>query len=194
MLPTPIAPASLDSVRPLLGPVWLLEGEDHQLYEQLLTEIAAAIAPRDIIDWLMVQDIASLTWEIQRSRRHRQSLARRNKQSALETLLISLLATEKGYPDVAMASALALSWANGVKASLQKVDALLRKAGMTMADVDSQTLSDYAKDFERIDAQAQRFEERRSKLLRLIERRRAGAAAAIRRAGQKVIEAEFHEA
>ena len=57
---------TFESVRPLLGPRWTIEGEDSERYEKILKEVGAAAQPIDFIDWLLVKDIVDLTWEIQR--------------------------------------------------------------------------------------------------------------------------------
>ncbi len=51
-------------MRALLGPSWLIEGEDPKLYEELLGRVGAAVQPTDIIDWLLLKDVVALTWEI----------------------------------------------------------------------------------------------------------------------------------
>ena len=57
----PIVP---EEVRALLGPSWIIEGEDPELYEELLAGVGAAVQPKDFIDWLLLKDIVALTWEI----------------------------------------------------------------------------------------------------------------------------------
>jgi hypothetical protein len=54
----PVVPAH---VRALLGPSWLIEGEDAALYEDLLAQVGAAVQPMDMIDWLLVKDVVALT-------------------------------------------------------------------------------------------------------------------------------------
>jgi hypothetical protein len=67
---------SLEDVRELLGPAWIIEGEDLERYEQLLARVADAVGPADFIDWLLVKDVVAHTWEIQRSRQHRETVIR----------------------------------------------------------------------------------------------------------------------
>ena len=55
-----------ESVRALLGPSWMIEGEDPERYEELLAQVGAAMQPKDIIDWLLVKDVVELTWQIHR--------------------------------------------------------------------------------------------------------------------------------
>jgi len=53
----------------LLGTPRLLKGEDHKQYQGLLSEIARAVKPTDIMEWLWVRDIVDLTWDTLRYRR-----------------------------------------------------------------------------------------------------------------------------
>ena len=59
-----------------MGPAWIIEGEHPERYEQLLKRVAEAVGPADFVDWLLVKDVVALTWEIQRSRRHRETVIR----------------------------------------------------------------------------------------------------------------------
>ena len=51
---------TLASVRKLLGPSWIIEGEDPERYEKVLAEVGVAAQPIDFIDWLLVKDIVDL--------------------------------------------------------------------------------------------------------------------------------------
>ena len=73
---------TFESVRPLLGLRWTIEGEDSERYEKILKEVGVAAQPIDIIDWLLVNDAADLTWEIQRGRRKRDYLMRTERAGA----------------------------------------------------------------------------------------------------------------
>ena len=74
-------------VRALLGPSWLIEGENPKLYEELLGRVGAAVQPTDIIDWLLLKGVVALTWEIQRSRRQRETVVRMGRLKAMEQIL-----------------------------------------------------------------------------------------------------------
>jgi hypothetical protein len=91
-LPSPLAAVTheapqLADVRELLGTAWIIEGEDPERYEQLLARVAEAIGPIDFIDWLLVKDVVAHTWEIQRSRRHRETVIRMGRLKALQEIL-----------------------------------------------------------------------------------------------------------
>jgi hypothetical protein len=49
---------SLEDVRELLGPAWIIEGEDPERYEQLLARVADAVGPADFIDWLLSRTLS----------------------------------------------------------------------------------------------------------------------------------------
>ena len=70
---------TLAEVRPVLGPAWIIKGEDSETYERLLGEVGKAIGPRDLVDWQLINDVVALTWEIQRSRRLSASLLRSSR-------------------------------------------------------------------------------------------------------------------
>ncbi len=82
---------TLAAVRPLLGPSWIIEGEDPERYEKVLAEVGAAAQPIDFVDWLLVKDIVDLTWEIQRTHLQRERLMRTGRLSSLQTVIFSIL-------------------------------------------------------------------------------------------------------
>jgi hypothetical protein len=178
---------SFGRVRPLLGPSWIINGEDPELYERLLTEAAKAIGPRDIIDWLLVKDVVAHTWEIQRGRRNRESLMRLRKRHVLQNMLVTVMPSDSELDGPFLAE----RWSQGVKTAVDMVKYFFEEAGLSMADLDAQVLSNHAAEFERIEAQTGRCEDRRDKLLLQIERRRSGSAQAVLKASENVIDAEF---
>lgn len=203
--PTAASPAAAnptyavpDSVRPLLGPSWLIEGEDPKLYEELLGRVGAAVQPADIIDWLLLKDIVALTWEIQRSHRHRATVVRMGRLKAMRQVLDRAMPREEGVlgamgreGDV---GGLLTKWLTGDAAATKRALAMLAKAGFTLNDVAAQTLTVKADELDRIDQQVQRYEVRRDAILRQIERRREGFAQRVRRASEEAVDAEFVEA
>ena len=58
---------------------------------------------------------------------------------------------------------LARRWSEGDEIAVKMVETVFGKAGISMADVAAQALSDHADEFEPIDAQAGRCEDRRDK-------------------------------
>ncbi len=186
-----------EQVRALLGPSWLIEGEDPKLYDELLGRVGAAVQPTDIIDWLLLKDIVAITWEIQRSRRQRETVVRMGRLKAIEQILDQTIPAAEGSGRVTRSqeiNCLASEWLNGDPTGTKRVLALLKGAGFTVGDVAAYALTVQAKELGRIDDQVQRHEARRDAMLQQIERRRDGFAMRVRRASEEAVDAEFVEA
>jgi hypothetical protein len=182
---------TLASVRPLLGPSWIIEGEDPDRYEKVLAEVGAAAQPIDAIDWVLVKDIVDLTWEIQRARLQRERLVRTERLSSLKAVLFPVL--YPGYdprltPNDPKLCRIVAKWARGDSEGMKRVDELLAQAGLSMADVDLQSLSEMPGEFDRLDERDERFAGRRDEILRQIERRRSGWAKLVQHASEEIIE------
>ena len=90
-------------------------------------------------------------------------------------------------------SRIAAKWARGDIKGIKRVEELLSQAGLSMADVDLQSLTEKSGEFDRLDERDERLAGRRDEILRQIERRRSGWAKLVRRASEEVVEGEFHE-
>jgi hypothetical protein len=71
----------------LFGPPLLIEGENAATYDELLAHMLAAVKPVDVIDEMLIVDVASLEWEILRWRRLKTCLIRARGLAPLETFL-----------------------------------------------------------------------------------------------------------
>jgi len=189
---SPVVPAH---IRPLLGPSWLIEGEDPQIYEELLARVGAAVDPLDVIDWLLVKDVVALTWQIQRTRRHCDALMRGARRASMIKLLqVACSRLNSWDPKLEKEiEALVSDWLAGDKEAAEGIESMLAQSGLSIADVAPQTLTLIAEELDRIDQQTQRHEERRDKILQQIERRRLGWAKLVRQASEEVVDAEFTE-
>jgi hypothetical protein len=186
---THASPRSLADVRELLGPSWIIEGEDPERYEHLLVQVAEAVGPIDFIDWLLVKDVVAHTWEIQRSRRHRETVIRMGRLKALRQILSQAMPADTPTE----ISELADIWLSGNSQALKRVAKTLGRSGFSVTDIDAHAMTVMAPELERIDLQVERYESRRDSLLRQIERRRGGWALRVRRVTEDVVEAEFKE-
>ena len=168
-----------------MGPAWIIEGEHPGRYEQLLARVAEEIDPRDIIDWILLNDLVALTWEIQRSRRHRKTVIKMGRAKALEQILDQI--RPPGLLD--NNKTLASQYQNAETKAIK----MFNQSQFSPEDIDAHAITVMAVELERIDLQAERHESRRESLLRQIERRREGWGKRVQRASEDFIEAEFSE-
>jgi hypothetical protein len=192
------APAAVPvEIRQLLGPGWILEGEDSDVFEKLLATVGHAVRPIDIIDWFYVMDVVELTWQIQRSRRYRESLMRSARHSAMAKLLDKLLpsasAPALSFSRNTPSKRLATEWLSGDKNAIERVGQLFAQAGYLISDVAARALSDNSAELERIDNQNVRHERRRDSLLLRIESRRTGWAKLVKIVSNEIVEGHFSE-
>jgi hypothetical protein len=179
-------------VRALLGTSWILKGEDPQLYEELLAQVGEAVGARDIVDWLLVSDYVALTWDLQRSRRIRDSLMRDACSSVVFDILWS--AMPKGTPDKEgdIVELYGL-WRKGGEAGYQRVAEKLAEQGITEADLSARAYANIAERLDEIDRQNERRENRQRALLQEIERRHRGWGQQVKRATEEIMDADFSD-
>ena len=179
-----------------MGPAWIIEGEDPERYEQLIGRVADAIGPADFIDWLLVKDVVAHTWEIQRSRKHRETVIRMGRLTALKQILDQAMPDAGGLLSIGRngdITELAIKWLHGESEAAKRVAETLQASGFSLADIAAHGITVMAVELERIDLQVERHESRRDSLLRQMERRREGWGKRVQRASEDVIEAEFSE-
>src|SRR4051812_21675454 len=65
------SPKNLADLRDLLGPPPLWPGEDEVAYRQLAQRIRDYVAPKDVIDEILIADYTELSWEVWRRRQRK---------------------------------------------------------------------------------------------------------------------------
>jgi hypothetical protein len=152
----------------------------------------AAVGPIDIVGWLLLKDVVALTWEIQRSRRRRDSVIRIGRSKAMAALhevampLGGALEDHRREEDHLQ---LATQWLNGDAKATKRIESALAATGFSFDDVTAQSLTVQSAELSRIDQSVERHEARRDGLLQQIERRRAGWSARIQRASEDIVDA-----
>ena len=169
-----------------LGAPVLLEGEDEAAYAQLLSKVAAAVSPNDIIEEFWVRDVVDLMWETMRLRRLKTNLLAASTAKGLSKVLRPLV----GFMKV---EELVEAWYAREEAGVKEVETLLKQAGLTMDHVMAQTLSHKLDDIERIDRMIATTEARRHVVLREIDRHRDALAARLRAAVEAIEDGEYEE-
>jgi hypothetical protein len=172
------------AAEPLLTLV--LDNEDPAAYEEIFTRISAAVKPVDFLEEIWVRDVVALVWEAFRLRRLKTCLLETAAPHGLARVLSSFL------PD-ATAEEIATGWAGRDGERVKQVEGLLDQAGLTMEHIIAETLADRIDDIERIDRMIASAEQRRSAMLREVDRHRASLASRLRLASDEVVEAEFED-
>ncbi len=172
------------TAEPLLA--LLLENEDTAEYEQIFSRISAVVKPADYLEEIWVRDVVALVWEAFRLRRLKTCLMETAAPHGLARVLSSFL------PDATVDEIVA-GWAGRDGERISQVEALLDQTGLTMEHVIAETLADRIEDVERIDRMIASAEQRRSAMLREVDRHRASLASRLRLASDEVVQAEFED-
>jgi hypothetical protein len=177
--------SSPPDLRFLLGPPPLLEGEDADAYDALYGQIRTAVAPRDVLEEIWARDVIDNLWETLRLRRLKVSFMRASAHEGVARLL--------GPRTTILERGLVGRWAARERAAINKVDGLLKQAGLDQEAIAAQTLALKLDTIERIERMIMQTEGRRNMMLREIDRHRDVLAQRLREAATEIEDAEFEE-
>ena len=172
----------------LFGQPPILPGEDAATYDALLARVSTDVKPSDIIEEMWVHDVMDNSWEILRWRWVKTRLIAEWIPDALRGTLAPL--TDAGEYSEWM-DILIQKWVVQKRSAIKQVNRLLASAKLTFDTVIARALVDNIDKLERIDRCIAIAEERRDRILREIDRRRAVFAQALRDKVQEVEDAEF---
>jgi hypothetical protein len=168
----------------LFGPPPLFDGEDTEIYDQLLKEISTAVTPADILEDIWVHDVVDLTLEVFRLRRLTTNLMKANAYKGLSETLAPLVGRSQ-------AETLAEGWAARKSDVVEEVNKTLASAGLTTDSILAQTFSLKLNDIERIHHIMALAEARRNAALHEIDRHRQTLGQKLRRAAQQFENGQF---
>ena len=177
--------ASSPDLKSLLGPPPLLDGEDAGAYDALYGQILTAVAPRDVLEEIWARDVVDNLWETLRLRRLEVSFMRASAHEGVARLL--------GPRTTILERGLVGRWAARERAAINKVDGLLKQAGLDQEAIAAQTLALKLDTIERIERMIMQTEGRRNMILREIDRHRDVLAQRLRQAATEIEDAEFEE-
>jgi hypothetical protein len=80
----------------LFGPPPLFDGEDPEIYDQLLTQVSTTVMPTDIFEEIWVRDFVDLTFEVFRLRRLKASLMTANAYKGLTETVVATCGPDAG--------------------------------------------------------------------------------------------------
>ena len=177
---------TVDDASVPLPPPTLVNGEDAATYDQLAARIAAAVAPRNILEEIWTRDVADLVWDVVRLRRLKAGLFTVGASDGMAQLL-------RGIGELGLT---ARDWAARKPAAVVAVNTQLSAAGLDMNDVATSTFVAHIDRFERIERMLAAAEARRAAALRGIANRRVaerlrGAVREAERAALPPVEGEF---
>ena len=171
-------------LRTLFGPPPLLDGEDTEIYDQLLKETSTAVMPADIFEQMWVRDVVDLTIEVLRLRRLKVSLMMTNAYKGLTETLSPLVGRMQ-------AETLAEGWAARKSEVVEEVNKTLTSAGLSTDSILAQTFCLKVNDIERLEHLMALAEMRRNSTLREIDRHRQTLGQRLRRAEQQLEDGQF---
>lgn len=177
--------SAAESMRSLLGPPPLIDGEDPKAYKGLYDHVVQAITPDGPLEEIWVRDIVDLLWETLRLRRLKMDLMASAAHEGLDKLLQPLI---DNWLD---RKVLVQGWAARDRESVREVNALLKQAGFDERAIRAQTLAAKLDTFERIDRLIMQTEARRNAALREIDRHRDALAQQLREVSKQIEDAEF---
>ena len=175
----------------LFGPPALIEGEDAELYDELLAQISEFVTPRDIFEEMFVFDIVNLQWEVMRYRRHKSEIMKLKKFAAVEHLPDWRDVAGQHFPEQSEEEArdLFYAWVRQDPATAKKVDEIFSKVGITRDALMAATLFETIGTLAIIEEWISSAEARRNSAMRDLARHRTTLGQAIRRAFESIEDA-----
>jgi hypothetical protein len=153
----------------------IIPGERAEDYQEFFKQISAAVRPKDMIEWLQLEDVVALAWEVLRLRRLKAAILHSEQERALRDLLVQRV----GLPREE-AERTARFYRAGL--NCKKVHALLKDRGLNMDMVMANAFEWKTHAIEKLDRMLLTASARRDAVLREIERRRDSLAPRLRRA------------
>ena len=174
----------------VIGKPPLLPTENASEYDALLLQLADAVDPQDLVDWIWISDITSLAWEMRRLRNLRDRLLENHLVDCLADVLLDGLYEEDEYEYCKWADArdrLVAHWNSNSASRREVIFRLLRKKGLDLSHVYAAVYQRHLDNFSKLEGLIANLGRRRDSVLREIERRRETIARRLR----DVTEAEF---
>jgi len=160
----------------------LVGTERREDYDNFFSAIAMAVKPVDAIDWLMVIDVAYLSWEIRRERRIKAEIIKLRQREAQFPSELAMMRVDFEREKIAAKDPSAFKKKDR-KPEAKEEDSMLAKGYI---------LGDY--DIDVIDKRIASYEYRRNTALREMYLRSEKMAQLLEKASSDVIDGEFTEA
>jgi hypothetical protein len=172
--------ARLDS---MLFPSPVLITERKEVFDELHAASTQELAPRGIVEKLLVADIANLFWEMRRLRRSKKAILDMASKDAVRRILCDFTAADRDWAE--SASAVWLTHAGFREDIIEHLEA----SGLDESAIDAESMRMAASDLEMLDKMMTSLEMRIRKALRTIADYRETFANQARMASSRLIEA-----
>jgi hypothetical protein len=157
-------------------PSFLLPGENQQEFDIIRNMMIDEVQPQTNIEWLWTLDLVELSWEIFRYRRLKQRALHEHRHFAIKAILLRLDGAGIPAADFAhlavQSGRSAEEWRHDPDAALE-IEARLRRHGFNETSIDAELFCQAGDAFGTFDALLHRAQDRRIRLLREINARRA---------------------
>jgi hypothetical protein len=170
------------------------KGEDYHL---LSSAIMAAIAPQDVVGWVLAQDVVYWSWEIRRERIVKAAVIKHHQGQVVGGLLQSTVDSSGRLPSanycIFEADADIRRWNTDPKAR-KEIDERLAAAGHTPPSILAMAYVRGANDIDAVDRRLAAYEQRRNSALREAGYRNKYLFEQLKKVDSEIIDAEFSEA
>jgi dsDNA-binding SOS-regulon protein len=171
-----------EDIKALLGKRPLIFGEKPDVYDALLSRVAAAVDPQDTIEWLYLKDVVDITWEIQRLRRFQTSIINNKRRDALGNIIAAVLDVGENATKVMVdRKNLADKFIAGDEETKKLVEPQMKKYDLDDDSVMAEAFDRKLESIEAIDQMLTRAEVRRDRMLEQIACHREAFAQRMRK-------------
>lgn len=151
----------------------LIDGENAANYEAFKQDCLRAVAPKDALERVWVQDFIDYTWESQRLRRMKVTFLHIERKKAVESIIRKIGPPNRPHKEPAEISH---SWSGKDPVAHQYVKELLETHELTLDSIMAETIINNIDTLETIDSLISSYEHRRDASIRELEKRRDNLA------------------
>jgi hypothetical protein len=183
------------AIRDLFGPPPVLDNEDPAKYHQFFALLALDLKPRSVMEWMFVNDIANIYWEIIRLRRLKSSTVKLNLPSASFYVfgkrldeIGSIPYYENVQEELIQLAVLVRRDSSNNPRDQKRLSLALRKVGLTNEDFHDAAAIDNLDIMDRIDAAIVKLERRRERTVQEFRSHQSIGASLSQRAFETVVD------
>lgn len=163
----------------------LIDGESASDYEAFRDSCLEAVAPKDALEQVWLQDFMDYTWEAQRLRRMKVAILQTARKSAVEKLVLQFSLENVNWK---VAKEIAEGWSHSDTRVRSHVEKLLKVNGLPLDAIMAQATIDNIDTLQTIDGLISSYDYRRDAAIRELEKRRDVLARRARDYAQSMVQ------